>query len=54
MKVMSGFSGKGQEALEGAGKIAIEAIENIRTVASLNKEQTFSQDYERLTRKPYK
>uniref|UniRef100_X2B039 Bile salt export pump n=1 Tax=Capitella teleta TaxID=283909 RepID=X2B039_CAPTE len=54
MKVMQGYSGKGQEALEGAGKIAIEAIENIRTVASLTREKTFSQDYERLTRKPFK
>jgi ABC-type multidrug transport system fused ATPase/permease subunit len=54
MKVMQGYSGKGQEALEGAGKVAIEAIENIRTVASLTREKTFRDDYERLTSKPYK
>lgn len=54
MKVMSGFSGEGQEALEESGKVAVEAISNIRTVASLCREETFISKYEQLTEKPHK
>ncbi|ELU12561.1 hypothetical protein CAPTEDRAFT_175467 [Capitella teleta] len=54
MKVMTGFSGEGQEALEAAGKVSTEAISNIRTVASLCREETFAHNYEELTSKPHK
>ena len=54
MQVMTGFSGQGQEALEAAGKVSTEAIENIRTVASLTREPTFISKYTTLTAKPFK
>ena len=54
MRLMQGYSGKGQEAMMGAGKIAIDAIENIRTVASLNKEKHFIEEYMTLIGKPHK
>lgn len=54
MQVMSGFSGKGQEALEAAGKASTEAVENIRTVASLTREPTFIKRYEEMTLQPHK
>jgi ATP-binding cassette subfamily B (MDR/TAP) protein 1 len=53
MKIMKGFSGK-NTALEGAGKVANEAIVNIRTVASLTKEPKFVEDYQKLTSIPYR
>lgn len=54
MKVIQGFSGEGQKALEGAGKVAAEVITNIRTVASLTREQTFINQYEAMTLTPHR
>jgi ABC-type bacteriocin/lantibiotic exporter with double-glycine peptidase domain len=45
MKIMAGVSNRDKEAVEEAGKVAIEAISNIRTVAQLTKEQKFMQLY---------
>jgi len=45
MKVMQGNKKADDEAMLEAGKIAIEAIENIRTVATLTKEDKFYNDY---------
>ncbi|NXO14555.1 MDR1 protein, partial [Oriolus oriolus] len=43
---MSGHAAEDQKALEEAGRISTESVENIRTVASLTREETF---YERYT-----
>ncbi|XP_067650527.1 ATP-dependent translocase ABCB1-like isoform X2 [Haliotis asinina] len=53
MKVLAGVAGKNKEALEDAGKVAIEGIENIRTVASLSREPTFYKLYQDKLVIPY-
>ncbi|CAF1371385.1 unnamed protein product, partial [Rotaria sordida] len=52
--MMTRFANKDKNALENAGKIAVEAISNIRTVAQLTKEQHFGDEYCRLLDIPFK
>ncbi|KAK3108334.1 hypothetical protein FSP39_005774 [Pinctada imbricata] len=54
MKMMAGVAGQNKEALEGAGKVAVESVENIRTVASLTKEDTMYRLYLSQLEIPYK
>lgn len=41
LRAFTGSAGKSKDALEEAGKVAIEAVENIRTVVSLTREELF-------------
>ncbi|XP_075697538.1 ATP-dependent translocase ABCB1-like isoform X2 [Rhinoderma darwinii] len=54
MKSMSGHASKDQKALEEAGRISTEAVENIRTVVSLTREETFYDKYNESLSGPYK
>ncbi|CAF4068150.1 unnamed protein product, partial [Rotaria sordida] len=54
MYLMTGFANKDKKALEDAGKIAVEAISNIRTVAQLTKEPYFGDEYCKLLDFPYR
>lgn len=54
MKMAKGFSGKNDADLEEAGKVATEAISNIRTVALLCKEEMFGKLYHDKLHGPYK
>ncbi|NXG50962.1 MDR1 protein, partial [Psilopogon haemacephalus] len=51
---MSGHAAKDQKALEEAGRIATESVENIRTVASLTREETFYERYVTSLDGPYR
>ena len=54
LKVFTGHATSSKKALENAGKVAVDSIENIRTVASLGVEDNFFGQYRALVRKPYK
>ncbi|KAF2354674.1 ABC transporter type 1 transmembrane domain [Trinorchestia longiramus] len=53
-KILSGQSITESEVLQQAGKIAIEAISNVRTVASLHKEEHFSKQYADALYEPHR
>ncbi|XP_071520197.1 ATP-dependent translocase ABCB1-like [Panulirus ornatus] len=52
-KILMGQSVTESKTLDQAGKIAIEAITNIRTVASLHKEEHFANQYSKSVNKPH-
>ena len=54
LKALAGHATNSKKALEGAGKVAVDSIENIRTVAALGIEDSFFNQYKGLVRKPYK
>ena len=53
VKVLTGHAVGYKKALENAGKLAVDSIQNIHTVASLGIEESFAKSYETESRKPY-
>ncbi|KAM9387494.1 ATP-binding cassette sub-family B member 5 [Phaethornis superciliosus] len=54
MSSVSGHAAKDQKALEEAGRISTESVENIRTVASLTREEAFYERYITSLNGPYR
>ena len=53
-KILVGHDSVEKRALQQASKLAVEAISNIRTVASLRKEAYFVEEYEKALVEPHK
>lgn len=52
-KMLTGFAKQDKEAMEAAGQISGEALNNIRTIAGLGKERSFVEVYEAQLEAPY-
>ncbi|NWS93849.1 ABCBB protein, partial [Mionectes macconnelli] len=53
-KMLTGFASKDKKALEATGRIASEAVSNIRTVAGIGKEKMFINNFEKHLDMPYR
>ncbi len=53
-KTVTGLTHGNKKMLEEAGKVAVEAVENIRTVAQLGNENVFLEKYHVLLEGPFK
>ncbi|NWV06037.1 ABCBB protein, partial [Ptilonorhynchus violaceus] len=53
-KMLTGFASQDKKALESAGRIASEALSNIRTVAGIGKEKMFIDNFEKHLDMPYR
>ncbi|CAF1202464.1 unnamed protein product [Didymodactylos carnosus] len=51
-KLVSEFASKDKKALENAGKVTVEVIQNIRTVAQLTQAEHFGNEYAHLVEIP--
>lgn len=54
LKALTSHATSNKKQLEDAGKLAVDSIENIRTVASLTIEENFYQQYRAEVRRPYR
>ncbi|NWH83613.1 ABCBB protein, partial [Aegithalos caudatus] len=53
-KMLTGFASQDRKALEATGRIASEALSNIRTVAGIGKEKMFIDNFEKHLDMPYR
>ncbi|NXC34955.1 ABCBB protein, partial [Campylorhamphus procurvoides] len=53
-KMLTGFASQDKKALEATGRIASEAVSNIRTVAGIGKEKKFIDNFEKHLDMPYR
>ncbi|NWY48411.1 ABCBB protein, partial [Sylvia atricapilla] len=53
-KMLTGFASQDKKALEATGRIASEALSNIRTVAGIGKEKMFIDNFEKHLDLPYR
>ena len=54
VRLLSGKAAKNKKQLEEAGQVAVESIDNIRSVASLGLENHFFNNYHQFLKRPFK